>query len=123
MSGVVPQARLAGRRVLILEDEYFVADELAEAFGRAGATVVGPFATVEAALTALEGASDLHFAILDVNLRGDRSYAVAEALKALGVPFVFLTGYDSLALDPAWADAPRFQKPLDAGRLIGLLQI
>jgi DNA-binding NtrC family response regulator len=114
---------LAGRRVLVLEDEYFLADELAQLLDRAGAVVVGPFGRVADALTAIEGAGELHLGILDVNVRGDRSYPVAEALTARGVPIVFMTGYGSPAIDAAWAATPKCRKPLDTERFLQALPI
>ena len=45
-------------------------------------------------------------ALLDINLRGEPLYPLAEALRARGVPFLFLTGYESLAIPEAWRGAP-----------------
>lgn len=109
---------LEGRRILLLEDEYFLADELAEALDRAGASVVGPFGTVQGALQALEEAGDLDLGILDVNVRGERAYPVAEALKTRGVPVLFVTGYDAQSIDPDWAGTPQCIKPFDPGWLL-----
>jgi DNA-binding NtrC family response regulator len=112
---------LAGRRVLVLEDEYFIAEDLAQALDAAGATVVGPFGNMESALAALAGRPELDVGILDVNLQGRRSYAVAEALQERGVPFIFLTGYDSPAIDAAWSQTPICHKPFDPARLLRIL--
>lgn len=116
-----PTEALAGRRVLVLEDEYLIADEMAQVLNSAGASVVGPFGSVEGALQALAREPELHLGILDVNVRGDRSYPVAEALKARGVPVVFVTGYDSPSIDAAWARTPRCAKPFNKGQLLEIL--
>jgi DNA-binding response OmpR family regulator len=112
---------LAGRRILVLEDEYFIADELARTLTRAGAAVLGPFGHVDGAMRALATGPRPDLGILDVNVHGDRSYPVAEALTASGVPIIFVTGYDSPVLDPAWADTPICHKPVDGDRLVKLL--
>lgn len=115
--------RLAGRRVLVLEDEYFIADDLVRLLDQAGATVVGPFASVEAALTAVNEAGALDLGVLDVNVHGGRSYPVAEALRARGVPILFVTGYDSPTIDAAWADTPSCRKPFDPQLLLSILPV
>lgn len=102
--------QLAGKRVLIVEDEYFVADDLRRAFAKADAEVVGPFASVAAALAAArEGEFDA--AILDINLGGEMSYAVADSLLERGIPFVLATGYDDWAVPQRLSAAARLPKP------------
>jgi CheY-like chemotaxis protein len=84
---------LHGRRLLVVEDEYLVAADLTESLEEMGAQVVGPVGSVEAALEKVRtDGHRLDGAVLDVNLRGERVYPVAEALAAHGVPFVFTTG-------------------------------
>lgn len=110
-------SNLAGQRILIVEDEYFLAADFVQALAALGAVVIGPASNVEAALGLLDGsAPDL--AILDINLKGDISFAVADALAARGLPFVFVTGYDQGVIPPRHADRPRWQKPFDAARLL-----
>jgi len=75
-----------------------------------GCTVVGPVARVEAALALLEEV-EVHGALLDVNLDGQRSYRIADALAARGRPFIFITGYGESGLDPGYCDRPVMQKP------------
>ena len=83
---------IAGQTILVVEDEPLLGMLLEDVLSDAGATVLGPAATVEQAL-ALIGASEIHAAILDVNLRGVRSDAVASELAERGVPYVFATAY------------------------------
>lgn len=86
--------RLAGRRILLAEDEVIVALELALELEDHGAEVVGPAHSLTEALTlALDGGID--GAILDVDLQGEDVYPVAERLVASGVPFLFHTGHGS----------------------------
>ena len=53
-------------------------------------------------------------AILDVNLNDEKVFPVADALTAIGVPFVFTTGYSASDLPAAWRHVPRLEKPVDA---------
>ena len=99
-------------RILIVEDEYMLADELQRELSRAGAVVVGPVPTVAMALDLLAREADLDGAVLDVNLGGDLVYPVADALAGRKVPFVFVTGYDAQVLPPRFAYAPRCEKPV-----------
>ncbi len=85
-------ADLTGKRVLILDDEALIAITLKEAVEELGCNVVGPVGNAKAALSLVrQGAPDI--AILDVNLAGTSSAPVAAALRALGVPLVYCTGY------------------------------
>jgi len=81
---------LAGRRVLVVEDNYLIATDLAEMLGRAGAEVVGPVARIRDALDALDLLPDV--ASLDVQLGDETSFPIADELTRRGVPFVFATG-------------------------------
>lgn len=110
---------LAGRRLLVVEDEYLIASDLADALAEMGAEVVGPAGTVADALRLVDGRLDA--AVLDLNLRGERGFPVADALRARKVPFVFATGYDESSIPPAYSDVPRCKKPIDRRELIELL--
>jgi len=103
---------LCGQHVLIVEDEYFLAQDLAEYFHDLGVEVMGPVASVNEALKLLE-ATEVQAAILDINLRGERVYPVADALRQRHLPFVFASGYGSEAEPTAYAEVPRCVKPVD----------
>jgi DNA-binding LytR/AlgR family response regulator len=83
--------------------------------------VVGPAGSVEDALRLIDAGERIDAAVLDINLRGERVYPVAEALGEKAVPFVFATGYDAWAIPPAYAEAPRCEKPVDVAVLARLL--
>ncbi|MFH6782777.1 MULTISPECIES: response regulator [Methylobacterium] len=104
-------------RVLLVEDEYFLAQELTEVFQGRGAEVVGPVPSVEEALALIAASAHLDGAVLDINLQGEMAYAVADALAARGVPFVFATGYDRTAIPARYARARFFGKPLVVGQV------
>jgi len=110
---------LVGRRLLVVEDEYMIATDLARSLEGLGVEVIGPVGSVEDALELVESDGDrLDGAVLDINLRGERVYPVADALVARGVPFVFTTGYDALVIPDAHAGAPRCEKPVDKMQLL-----
>ena len=113
---------LRGRRLLVVEDEYLIAASLARGLEGRGAEVAGPAGSVRDALALVEAEGDrLDGAVLDINLRDERVYPVADALAARGVPFVFLTGYDARVVPDAYAGVPRCEKPVDAALLARML--
>lgn len=83
---------LKGKRILIVEDEFFIADETKLALERAGATVIGPAPSVEIGL-ALIDEYVVEGAILDIRLDGHTVFPIAERLQDTGIPFVFATAY------------------------------
>jgi CheY-like chemotaxis protein len=83
---------LAGRRILLVEDDYFIMDAMTSALESNGVTVVGPAARVEDALQLIDAAGHIDGAVIDINLNGDLAYPVADALASRGVPLIFATG-------------------------------
>jgi CheY-like chemotaxis protein len=102
---------LRGCRVLLLEDEFFVADDIAQALALAGAEILGPFTRHAEALKAIESGLAVDLGVLDINLQGEVSFAVADRLKAEGIPFVFATGYEEASIPQSHRQAPRWEKP------------
>ena len=105
---------LAGRRVLLVEDEYFIADELQRMFEESGAEVLGPVASVQGALDLIASTPKIDGAVLDMNLREVMVFPVADALQARGVPFVFATGYEKIAIPARYAGVGYCEKPFEA---------
>src|SRR3712207_5263467 len=120
MSNLQANGALRGRRVLVVEDEYFIADDVAKALRTLGAEVVGPVPTREEALAIISG-QEVHLAVLDINLQDQMVYPVADALRDRGVPFVFATGYDARAVAEGYLDVPRWEKPFEPDKLAGAL--
>lgn len=116
MMATGPDPPLQGARVLIVEDRYLIATEVAEQVTALGGRVVGPSRSVQAARLALanDGAD---IALLDVNLEDDDVFPLAAELDAAGVPFAFITGYDRDLLPPRWRDRPRLGKPISSRAL------
>jgi CheY-like chemotaxis protein len=111
-------AALTGVRILIVEDSFLVAEDLADTVEELGCTVVGPAGTLADGLRHAADA-DLDGALLDVNLsNNETSFPIAELLHERGVPFVFLSGYDlDSAFPPQFKAVERLSKPVDARRL------
>jgi CheY-like chemotaxis protein len=103
---------LRGARLLIVEDEYLLARDMADYFENLGAQIVGPAGTVGDAL-ALIDSCEIQVAVLDVNLRDERVYPVADMLTQKQIPFVFASGYGSEIEPEAYAGVPRCIKPVD----------
>ena len=114
---------LQGQRLLIVEDDYMIATDLTRWFEDAGAEVVGPAGSVSKALALVtSNAGRLDAAVLDVNLRDQKVFPVADALSKAGVPFIFATGYDAHIIPDTYAEVPRSEKPVDVMQLARLLK-
>ncbi len=111
------QADLSGARVLIVEDEYYLADDLSRALREAGAQVVGPVGSLTEAQAAVDERS-FDCAVLDMNLRGEAAFPIADRLGEAGIPFVIATGYNSIALPERFRGLPRVEKPFDMRQLL-----
>ena len=108
---------LHGLRVLVLEDEMIVGMLVEDMLTDLGCIVIGPAATVSAALR-LVADEPLDAALLDVNLgQGASGYPVATELAARGLPFAFVTGYEADGLPEAWRGRPTLQKPFQMAAL------
>jgi CheY-like chemotaxis protein len=105
------EATLSGRRVLVVEDEYFIAADLARALTRLGADVVGPVATREQALELLATAECIDLAVLDINLKDEPVFPLADLLIGQSVPVLFATGYGEASIPDRYRQVPRWQKP------------
>ncbi|NOG74170.1 response regulator [Roseicella sp. DB1501] len=102
---------LDGLRVLVVEDEAMVAMLFEDTLADLGCTVVGPAASVAEALDII-GRDTIDVALLDMDLAGEASHPVADALTARGVPFAFVSGYGAGAADGSGhAGAPIISKP------------
>ncbi len=103
---------LTGRKVLVVEDDYYIAGDTAAALRGAGAEVLGPCPSEDATLDLLETRTPSH-AVLDLNLGGGGPrFEIARVLSKRGVPFLFMTGYDPDKIPPELEDVPRLQKPV-----------
>ncbi len=97
--------------ILLVEDDWLVAQDLAERVSELGYAVVGPAPSVKKALALIES-ERIDGALLDLNLGSETSYAIAEKLEERTIPFVFLTGYTSRELRPRFRKFGTIGKPV-----------
>jgi CheY-like chemotaxis protein len=112
---------LSGCRVLVVEDEVMVSWALEDMLAGLGCETVGPAARVNQGLE-LVAAGCIDAAVLDVNLNGQKSYPIADALTARGVPFTFSTGYNKDSMPEEYRDFPMLQKPYNRLKLGKILE-
>ena len=118
-------AKLKGKRVLVVEDEIVVSLLVEDELRGAGAEVVGPAPSVGDALRLVEAAAadgGLSAAVLDINLEGRHVAPVADRLAALGVPFLFATGYGETCDTRGHGAAPVLSKPFSPERLVVIVE-
>ncbi len=108
------------RRVLVVEDEALVAMLVEDALMEAGFTILGPAATVQEAMRLLDQERP-DAVVLDLNLAGETSTPVADALAARGIPYVIATGYGAAGLPPGHEKATVLAKPYDPAELTAVL--
>ena len=100
------------RRILLVEDEYLIAHDLAHDLRALGAEVVGPIPSLEKGLNALEAEPCLDGAVLDINLNGEMVFPLVDALRQRKVPILFTTGYDEGVIPARYAEIARCEKPV-----------
>lgn len=99
-------------RILVVDDEPLISMLVESWLEELGCEVVGPAGSVEGGLE-LIASGPLDGAILDINLGGENSYSVADALKAKGIPFAFATGDSGVDEDSGFKDPLLLHKPFD----------
>lgn len=109
---------IAGKRILIIEDEFLVAAMLEDELVEHGARVVGPAATLDQGMK-LVLAGDFDCAVVDWNLDGDSSEPLGRVLAQAGIPFVISTGYGMVPAE--FAGRPMLSKPYDPMELVAEL--
>lgn len=112
---------LMGKRVLVLEDEMMVAMLIEDALAEQASIVIGPARTVAEALLAIQHET-IDVAVLDVNINGELSYAVADELDRRDIPFVFATGYGAAGVHAPHERRFTLQKPFRERDLIAALE-
>lgn len=110
---------LAGVRILVLEDDFYLATDLQDVLEEAGARIIGPFCDEASAEEALRQARP-DCALLDLNLGSGPTYDLPRLLQEQNVPFAFVTGYDPVAIRAEFADVPCTQKPIASRMAVDL---
>jgi len=108
---------LAGRRILVVEDDYLLATEICRDLRDLGATVLGPAPTPFYALSLL-GRRGVDGAVLDIRLHGTNVFEVADELAQRGTPMVFATSYGPEMLPDRHRHRPLITKPYDRKALL-----
>jgi CheY-like chemotaxis protein len=108
---------MAATRILVVEDEFLIALDIAGVLEQAGLAVVGPAGTVADALRAIEQ-DVVDGALLDAHLAGEPVGRIADALKARNIPFAFVSGYGREQLPAAHRAAPLVKKPFTGKDLL-----
>jgi CheY-like chemotaxis protein len=107
---------LKGRKVLVVEDEMLVSMLIEDVLTEHECSIVGPAVAVTQALSLVESEA-IDIALLDVNLNGERTFAVADELRQRGVPFVFSTGYGAAGVPAKYGDIAVLRKPFQEREL------
>lgn len=110
---------LAGRRVLVVEDDFDHAIQMKALLTSIGAQVVGPSPTLSDAMRRLLEAPTINAAVVDVNLRGEMAFPLAEALKERAIPFIFVSGYGRDLVPEGLTDVAFYNKPVSSRDLTG----
>jgi CheY-like chemotaxis protein len=103
-------AGIAGRRILLVEDEFPVLLLIEEMLLTLGCEIVETASNLAEALARARDCT-VDVAVLDINLAGQKVYPVAALLSERGIPIVFSTGYGLAGIEPEWAHYPVVQKP------------
>lgn len=111
---------LAGKRVLVVEDEMLVSLLVEDVLSDAGCIVIGPFARLAPALVAAR-TEMVDVALLDVNIANEKVFPVAYVLEERGIPFLFVTGYGDSALPKDHPDWEACSKPFQTQQLVAQL--
>jgi DNA-binding response OmpR family regulator len=104
---------MEGMRILVVEDEYLLAEDLRRSLEQRGAVVVGPAPSVPAAEKLLAADIAVDFAVLDINLGGTSAYPIADLLARSGIPFAFVSGFEKSIVPERFAEIAVFEKPLN----------
>ena len=108
---------LEGLRVLIVEDEYFIAVDLKQMLKQNVARPVKMSGSIEDAMLQIK-ADGFEFALLDINIRGDMNFVVADMFRRKEVPFAFVSGFDRTSIPARFAKIPNWGKPYNEREII-----
>lgn len=107
---------IAGKCVLVVEDDYVLAREVCNDLANHGAHILGPAPTIHYA-SLIIGRRQLDGAILDIKLFGEEVYDLVDQLRGRGIPIVFATAYQPEQIDARYRNIDVLSKPLDFQRL------
>jgi DNA-binding response OmpR family regulator len=111
---------LDGKRVLVIEDDYYLATDQAATIKTAGGTVVACTANPDEAHALMER-EQIDCALVDINLGNGPAFETAQALRDHHIPFIFTTGYDAAVVPNEFRNVVRLEKPFDHKKLLTTL--
>ena len=115
---------LSGCHILIVEDEFLIADDIAAMLREAGADVIGLAASLPEGMRLAADTERIDAAVLNIDLNGETVFPLADELQARRVRMLFLTGYDESNIPDNYAAIPRCGKPTGPASVINeLLQL
>ena len=107
----ISNAPLAGKRLLVVEDDYIIALSVAEVLKDHGAVVIGPAGRLDDALALLSQDQLVDAGVLDIRIMGEQAYPIADRLVARNVPFVFFSSCAPQSLAPNYRHHTLVEKP------------
>lgn len=114
---------LKDRRILIVEDSLVVSVFAVEALEELGCKIAGPAHNLAVARELAESET-LDAALVDIRIRGEKSFAICDILAARGVPFVLTSGYADWPIPERWSDSLQLPKPFKVEDLeLALLEL
>ncbi len=117
--GSLAGSRLDGKRILVVEDEFLLADEIVDWLALRGAEPVGPAATLPQGLDLLEQARVMDGAVLDINLAGTMVFPLALELRRRSIPLLFASAYaQDVPFPEELKNTLRLKKPFSEAQLI-----
>lgn len=113
---------LEGLTILIVEDEYLIAMELAARLTECGGGTTKVASDVTSALAALAAPPAFDVAVIDSVLKGKTAEPLVEILSSRSIPFIVVTGLQEAALPPALRGRLRCDKPCDYEQLVEMIR-
>lgn len=113
---------IEGKHILVVEDEFLVAEDLNLALKNTGARVLGPVGIIADGLRLVDDSPDIEGAVLDINLGGALAYPIAQKLLDRNIPFIFTTAYDLTDLPERFWNIKFCQKPTTMHKIIRTLE-
>ncbi|MET0617744.1 MAG: response regulator [Luteibacter sp.] len=113
---------LPGWSILVIEDDYLIAQSLSRLLRAEGAEVIGPVGWLQDATREAAMAKHIDAALVDVNLHGEASYPAVDVLLSRGTHVVFMTGYARTSIKPAYARCEVCTKPFTRDELLAALR-
>ena len=113
---------LAGKTILVIEDDYLIGEQLADILLIEGARVLGPFGWLSDATNAARDVpAGVDAALVDINLHGEKSYPAVDILLSRDIPVIFMTGYGPGSIEEPYSECRQCAKPFSRRELLEAL--